>query len=176
MKPLFRPMVTVFLESCVLRSDMLVFEWGMGGSTTWLADRVKHVTSVEHDPEWFSRVPKKKNLKCMLIPPEDGVVRADPAVPGAYFSDDKHWSRHNFRRYASAIDDLGPFDLIFVDGRVRPSCLMHGHSRLKVGGFLMLDDTNRAYYLQHTAYLFDGWDRFAFLEKKTETIIWRKAR
>lgn len=174
MKPWLRPMVTEFLESVILRSGMAVFEWGMGNSTIWMSHRVRHVISVEHDKDWFSKIPGRKNIKRILIQPQRGIIGADPSDPKAYFSDDKHWRDHNFRRYASVIDDLGPFDVIFVDGRARPSCLVHGHRRLKPGGFLVLDDANREYYLRHTAHLFRGWDRAVFFEKKKKTAVWRK--
>lgn len=176
-KPWFRPMVTHFLETAILtRPDMTAFEWGMGSSTTWLAERIRFVTSVEHDPDWFNAIPKQKNSDRILILPEKGIINADPADPAGYFSDDERWPGHNFKRYASAIDSLGLFDLIVIDGRARPSCVMHGKSHLKVGGFLVLDDTHREYYLRHTKHFFDGWDRFAFWEKKRETTIWRRPR
>lgn len=174
--PMLRPEVLRFLETRILRPYMTVFEWGMGGSTPWLADRVRHVTSVEHDEDWFNRVHRRENMICMLIPPERGIINADPADPDGYFSDDKRWPLHNFERYASAIDSFGQFDLVFVDGRARPSCLKHGYCKLRTGGFLVLDDTDREYYLRYTTHLFDGWDRFVFLEKKRETTIWRRLR
>jgi hypothetical protein len=31
-------------------------EWGSGRSTIWLASRVAHVLSVEHNPVWYTRV------------------------------------------------------------------------------------------------------------------------
>src|ERR1019366_2881355 len=42
-----------FLTNC-LRPDMTVFEFGSGGSTIFIARRVRTVVSIEHDPEWHS--------------------------------------------------------------------------------------------------------------------------
>lgn len=58
----------------------------------------------------------------------------------------------NFQRYASQIDKYPDqhFDLVIVDGRARPSCLMHGVPKVKVGGMLVLDNADRDYYLART--------------------------
>ena len=39
-----------------LTKDMVVFEWGSGGSTEYIAKRVKRIISVEHHPIWFTKV------------------------------------------------------------------------------------------------------------------------
>ena len=44
-----------FLEN-VLNGNMVVFEYGAGGSTLFFAKRVKRVVSVEHDPGWYREV------------------------------------------------------------------------------------------------------------------------
>src|SRR4051812_37225534 len=35
-----------------LREDMVVFEYGSGGSTLFFANRVRRLVTIEHDPEW----------------------------------------------------------------------------------------------------------------------------
>src|SRR5947209_17002794 len=51
-----------FLES-FLQPQMVAFEYGSGGSTLFLAKRVKYVYSVEDNPEWFERVCQRTNQK-----------------------------------------------------------------------------------------------------------------
>src|SRR6266576_1205646 len=40
----------------ILSRGTTVFEYGAGGSTLWLADRVARVISVEHDPAWYEEM------------------------------------------------------------------------------------------------------------------------
>src|SRR4028119_2375277 len=47
-----------FLEG-YLKPDMTVYEYGSGGSTLFFASRVARVTSIEHDPLWYSLVQTK---------------------------------------------------------------------------------------------------------------------
>src|SRR6266852_7325691 len=44
-----------FLNSS-LSQNMRVFEWGVGGSTLFFAERGRESVSVEHDPEWAKEI------------------------------------------------------------------------------------------------------------------------
>jgi hypothetical protein len=46
---------------------MSIFEYGSGGSTTWWANLVSQVVSVEHDREWFQKLIAKKPANVELI-------------------------------------------------------------------------------------------------------------
>lgn len=39
-----------------LSSDLTVFEYGSGASTLFFSKRCKHVTSIEHDKNWFNKI------------------------------------------------------------------------------------------------------------------------
>lgn len=149
-------LVISFLDG-YLKPDMFVFEWGSGGSTIYLAERVRAVVSVEHNREWYEQVPKFENVNALLIEPENGHIREDKADPTAYYAE--CLGDVNLKMYASAVDHYGAFDLILVDGRARASCLMHAVSHVKPGGVLVLDNTERTYYLEQTEQLFRDWDR-----------------
>ena len=41
-------------------SDRVIFEWGSGNSSLFFADRVKQITSVESNREWFETISKEK--------------------------------------------------------------------------------------------------------------------
>lgn len=43
------------LDSCLTKDDDML-EFGSGRSTIWFAERVRHVTSVEHSKLWFQTV------------------------------------------------------------------------------------------------------------------------
>src|SRR4051812_48669180 len=39
--------------SRLLKPEMIGFEYGCGGSSVFFSKRVKHLTSVDHEPQWF---------------------------------------------------------------------------------------------------------------------------
>lgn len=174
-----------------LKQDMKVFEFGGGGSTLFFSSRVAEVVTVEHDEKWFPMIGKaieekqRKNWKGILAPAETGGdASASPADPEAYVSDDKDYKGLQFRKYASAIDSYPDayFDLVIVDGRARTSCLRHGILKVKPGGLLVLDNSDRGYYLEKTSALIatdfetllDCAGPGPYLEWFTKTTIWRK--
>jgi hypothetical protein len=143
-----------FLEKHLDRS-MEIFEYGCGGSTLFLCERAGKVISVEHDKEWFHLLGNRikdlglANWEGKLIEPEfAGIKTQSIADPGEYGTDDIPLSQHRFRRYAAAIDDYRneEFDWVLVDGRARPSCIRHAIPKVKAGGYLLLDNSDRKYY------------------------------
>ena len=142
---------------------MRVFEYGSGGSTLFWINNVQEIASVEHDPSWHSNMNNQfegktfQNFKYILAEPA-----SDPGYsvkrfenPDDYISSDPDYKDKNFEQYAQSID-LYPdnyFDIIVVDGRARPSCIKHGIPKLKKNGWLIIDNSERKYYL--TPFHFD---------------------
>ncbi len=153
-----------FLEA-ILKPDMKVFEWGSGGSTVFFAQRVSRIVSIEHDREWYGKVGGSLgavgNAECHLIEPEYGTIAECKSDVLAYFSDSVPGT--NFKAYASAIDDYAPFDVVVIDGRARPSCVMHAHRKVRAGGFLLLDNSDRSYYERSVREFLGTWERATFL-------------
>jgi hypothetical protein len=145
-----------FLER-IVRKDMRVWEYGSGGSTLFFAARAAEVLSVEHDPEWVATVVEtlrqsgrtNAHLKCIEPAEEAGAAGKDPADPEAYVSTHPPALGKTFRSYVSCIDEHadGTFDVILIDGRARPSCFKHSLSKVKPGGYIVWDNTERDYYL-----------------------------
>ncbi len=153
------PYLAIQYIDCWLEKDMNVFEWGAGGSTFWLAERVKSVTTIEHDLDYkFDSLPD--NVTLYYILPDDGALGDDPANPHHYRS--RAIGNVNFKAYASIIDTFGSFDLILIDGRARASCLYHAVSKVNRGGFVVVDNTERDYYLAQTGRLYDGRSKITF--------------
>ena len=61
-------------------------------------------------------------------------------------------NHYNFKNYSSKISEFSNdfFDIVLVDGRSRPSCLHHSLEKIKRNGILVLDNSDRTYYLEQT--------------------------
>jgi hypothetical protein len=123
-----------FIESRLNRS-MEIFEYGSGNSTLWYADKVKYVTSVEHDQNWYEKV--KNNL------PDNTTIHYSKLVYGKEYC-----------QYAKQLDKK--FDLIIVDGRDRVNCIKNSIECLTSSGVIILDDSERSSYLDGIQYLIDS--------------------
>jgi hypothetical protein len=170
-----------------------VFEWGSGGSSLFFTDKVyvDTLVSVEHDREWWEKVhpllPYWLWDDHHLIPYEAGEIGPDKANPLHYKSGSTELGPVNFKKYVSAIDEYGKFDLIMIDGMARASCLYHAFSHVKQGGCIVLDNVgDRPYYLEQTDRLFgnyeSGWERILFtgygpiLDYQWSTLILKNTR
>lgn len=169
-----------------------VFEWGSGDSTLFWTQLgcVQQLVSIEHNLEWFQdiRGGLLEWVDYQYIPFEEGEICNDKSDPCCYKSGSTELGPVNFKKYASAIDDYGLFDLVLIDGMARASCLVHAHSHIRPGGVIVLDNTgDRPYYLEKTEErLFgnyeQGWERITFmgygpiLEYKWETTVFINKR
>jgi len=124
-----------FLQS-FLKPEMTVCEYGSGGSTLFLARRVKSVFSIEDNPQWFERVSLRlrqeeiNNVTLKLFPFD--------------FKNPVGFERSS---YLNAIPEQR-FDVIVVDGseewsQVRPVCFAKAESRINNGGIIVVDDSWR---------------------------------
>jgi len=144
-----------FLEE-FLEPHMAVCEYGSGGSTLFFARRVRELVSIEHDPQWHKRVQEALvarrigNVTSMLrvAEPAQGSGKGSPSDPKTYRSGAPNYDSKTFIAYASAIDRYSneAFHLVLVDGRARPSCIMHAWSKVRVGGYLVVDQSERERY------------------------------
>ncbi len=146
--------VVDFLSREVKAGDK-VFEYGCGGSSLFLTDRKVHLISVEHNKEWYDIVSKNPIENCNLHlvepgDPEPNNPHTEYTDPLAYKSNDGAYPGLSFRAYASFIDQYpdASFDWVFIDGRARNSCLLHAMNKVKPGGRIVLDNTDRTYYTE----------------------------
>lgn len=142
----------------LLLSSKRVFEWGSGGSTLFWLKKGANVVSVEHDRQWYemmkSIIFNMENIDYKLIEPEANQRRLDipdPSDPDSYLSSTS--DEQNYYKYVSIIDqyDNNYFDIVLIDGRARPSCIKHAVNKIKIGGLLILDNSDRDYYLSKTS-------------------------
>jgi hypothetical protein len=148
-----------FLKACDLCGKQ-VFEYGSGGSTLFWITRGATVVSVEHDPIWYltlsSYLSGAPGVDYRLIVPEhrdvDWRQNRDPANPFHYTTGDESFENHSFHSYVCQIDAFPAhhFDLVLIDGRARPACIVHSADKVRAGGLLVLDNAERDYYFAQT--------------------------
>lgn len=142
----------------LLNPSMQVFEYGSGGSTLYWSRRIERLVSIEHDKQWGEIVKAQiisnniYNVAFFLIEPSPDIEFSKKQFdhPNDYISSDPSYTGKNFENYVKKIEDYpdNSFDIIVVDGRARPSCILHSMQKLKNHGFLVVDNTERKYYLK----------------------------
>jgi len=157
--------------AAVLPPGARVFEYGGGGSTLWLADRGAVVIVAEHDGPWHRQLADSlpSSVRLLFRPPAAEGTVTSASEPG--FFDD----------YAVAIsgETNGSLDLVIVDGRVRVECVRQAMPKVRPGGLLLMDDTDRARY-QPAIDLLSRWECHVFTGLKpghrapAQTSVWRR--
>jgi hypothetical protein len=150
------------------------------------------VYTVEHDAGWFKKleeiVKQKKynNWHGFFIEAEKNQLfpNSDIANPLHYATDDDFYRNCNFKNYSTAISQYEDsfFDIVLVDGRARPSCIYHSLSKIKQNGILVLDNSDRTYYLTKTRFeiekqftqLLSDYSPSPYAYDFTHTTIWIK--
>lgn len=147
-QPWLAPKAIEFLES-IIKPEWHVHEWGCGGSTVYFARQCASVVSVEHNDEWVRRTRSRltelgcQNARVHFVGPDKGVKPgSDPANPEHFRA--RGIGHASLKTYCQFIE--GEHDLVLVDGRARPSCLVEGSKHVKIGGWLVLDDAARSWY------------------------------
>jgi hypothetical protein len=138
--PWLTPQAIGLLEDWLKPNDVGL-EWGSGRSTIWFAKRVRSLTSIESDNEWFTKV------KGLLQ--ENGLdnVTYHYAPVG---NEDRNGASadHLYVRLGRELPESSQ-DFILVDGELRDFCAEVALSRLKPGGLLIVDNAN--WYLPHAS-------------------------
>jgi len=139
------------------------FEWGCGGSTTWLLGMGLHLTTIEHDTAWLRRL----RARASLHPNERWVSRLIAPGPAGKTAGGVRSLRAvgDFSEYTAAIDDAvrpSAYSLILVDGRARNECMRRAIPHVAPGGALVLDNSDRLDYAPGIASVPSGWTRLDF--------------
>jgi predicted O-methyltransferase YrrM len=164
-----------------LRPSMCVFEFGAGGSTLFLAKRASQIWSVEHDESFYEIVQKRldglsqQSCELMLRKP---VPCLDRSVEFASYQD--RYKGMCFESYVKSIDRRPDrsLDLVLVDGRARLACVRRAVPKVKPGGVIMLDNSDRPSYAE-AADLLSGFERLDLAGltpwnmEASQTSIWR---
>jgi hypothetical protein len=114
-----------------LCSDDIGYEFGSGRSTLWFSQRVGHLTSVEHDREWYCRI--SATIESMGLR-------------------NVHYSLHTDGvEYCNSVCGMPDesLDFVLIDGIERDACALLALRKLKPGGVLILDNCN--WYLPNSS-------------------------
>jgi predicted O-methyltransferase YrrM len=106
-----------------VRSDWRLVEFGSGMSTLWLARRAGFLLSIESDPRWYEIVTERLRRKRLTN------VRYELR------------SRERYDDLSSFPD--GYFDFCLVDGDSRSRCVDSAVPKIRKGGWLYLDNTDK---------------------------------
>lgn len=125
-----------------------ILEFGMGASTIWFVKQPACLAliSVEHDDEWFAAV--RGNMPYPLDPFFCAIKKSQP-----------------YHEVVAVVPEIRnrEFDVILVDGRNRVKCINSSMQKLKSGGILILDNSEREYYEQGIE-LMKNWKKITFLQ------------
>jgi len=153
-----------FIASIVTK-DSRVFEWGSGGSTLWFAEHAASVMSLEHSPQWGGEVAKELERRQV-----DNCILKITRDLGQYVNE--------------VFTDDTVYDFIMVDGpsQARHGCTDAAITKLKPGGWLVVDNTERPFAVPIHKMLRD-WDsvtirgngpRHETSRYKIQTTFWKK--
>lgn len=133
----------------VLRPHHIVFEFGSGGSTVFLAQRVSRVVSVEHDARWAEAVQAQ-------LPANASLHRASTSGEETHAKPTDEYTKVLLRQREK-------FDLIVVDGRSRNACMRAAVDSVTPDGLILLDDAERTEYrMSHELLSGRGFGRLDF--------------
>ncbi|MEO6001393.1 MAG: hypothetical protein ABIN89_31365 [Chitinophagaceae bacterium] len=175
-----------------LNKDSNVFEYGGGGSSLFFINHANEVVTIEHHKEWFEKVRNKVLLKKSsnwigkLIPPDlkEGDAELDPNDPHDYYTNEEPYYNCIFKSYVTYIDNYPEkyFDLVMIDGRSRPSCIWHSMPKVKPGGYILIDNSNRRSYFAEVMeklefdfeLIFDEKGPSPYMDYLTQTAVWQR--
>lgn len=150
-----------FLRGALSPGDR-IFEYGSGGSTVFFARRAAEVVTVEHDARWAREVAAAisrrgiRNVELLAIAPGKN---HDPE----FLSEVAAFQGLSFQAYVTSIDRFPDryFSAVVVDGRARNACLRRALRKVREGGLLILDNSDRTKYREGLDFL-AGFERRDF--------------
>lgn len=149
--PWLSPTSILFFKK-YLEKDMVGAEFGSGSSTLFFAPRISKLYSVEHNEEWYHLINEKlTGLNCSNVDYRF-VLQNDKSdfVDEVFDLEEKRdfEIRRDYVNYFRALNDIQDHSLDFaiVDGRARTECCYEILPKIKKGGILILDNSERKRY------------------------------
>lgn len=180
--PWFAPSAVNFLKGW-LQKDMVGLEFGSGASSKFFAQKIKKLVSVEHHQGWFEHVSKwfkenrLENIDYRFIAEQPNFETNEYPQFFETFGlnkEDYHFKKP-FWKYFHVADEFPDeyFDFILVDGRARVACLLNSLPKLKSGGLMILDNSDRSSY-QLAFTILKDWENYTCTTGLSDTTFWIK--
>ena len=130
-QPFLSAVANEYFES-LLTPDSIVCEYGAGKGTIWLAQRVKRVISIEHDPVWLHSIQQAL---------DERELEAELHLIAPSASCDAKAAGEEYTTFIQRFPDEY-FDIIFLDGW-RPSRSLapsYARDKVKSSGWIIVDN------------------------------------
>jgi len=135
-KPWIHEKVISILEEKITKNTKIL-EFGSGYSTIFFDIRSDYVISIEHNKLWYEKILNLLQFnKNTYILKEINYISKQPINNKLYNSD-------TLEELIGYNIDYESLDIIIVDGIDRVNCVNDSYLKLKKGGLLILDDSNR---------------------------------
>ena len=158
-----------------IKPDMKIFEYGSGSSTAYFASKVSQVVSVECYPERYNKNQNMINSSVhykLIEPIKDS--KPFPYSHESYGSVDDEFAHFSFENYVNYIKEYSDrfFDIILINGRARASCIRAAVPKTKLGGYIILNDSERYVYQNAIELFLKEYPHQKFGEGVRKTGIW----
>lgn len=180
--PWLSPAATLFFDEWLTKEHIGV-EFGSGVSTIFFAKRTKKMVVIEHYKPWYDKVVelfKKHDIDTVdyrfVAQQKEEEIKVNPALFESFDLAARDFNpRWDYLNYFTILSDLekNSVDFVLVDGRARPECLFMSLDKLKSGGLMVLDNSERERYSIVFDYLSD-WDSYTTSTGLTDTTFWQK--
>jgi len=118
--------------SSLLKPADIGLEFGSGRSTLWFAARMQHLTSVEHNQSWHSRVTEMLRVRD---------VRNVTYLSRETSDDETAGDTDPYSAVARTFADQS-LDFVLIDGAQRALCALAVLPKLRPGAILVIDNVN----------------------------------
>ena len=154
----------------IVSKDTKVLEFGTGGSSLFFLGRKTNLTSIEHEAEWINEVQKRASQK-QLMRWSHHLISSNKPNSRIPLADDYLYPLKNI------VDSS--IDLVVVDGRHRVESIKRSMTKVKPGGCLILDNSDRPEYAEAFVILLnwellEKWSITNCSEFVTPAAIWTK--
>lgn len=163
--------------------SMIGFEYGSGRSSIFIAQKIKHLISVEHNESWYFQIKRTLNELNLNNVDYHFIPRKEESKSSEVYSfyTDYNLTKDSFEVMTSYHDYFSfikkfpndHFDFIMIDGRARIECALNAIPKLKKDGMFVLDNSDRERYKPIFKVL-ETWPKVTTTTGLFDTTIWFK--
>ena len=162
----------IFFLNSILKGNEIAFETGCGGSTIFYLERIKSLFSIEHESSWLEKIKRDKRILKYSKKWNYSHCNLNKSI-------DNNVSNSQYLQRLNELPN-NTFHLGSIDGRLRSQSLIISSRKIRKGGYLLLDNSDRVEYKEGINYLERlGWNRKEFLglcycyDWDSSTTVWQ---